>query len=365
MNFVHKKFQLYYQSNPVKLPYRFERREYAFILFGEHTMRRHLCFSSKGTLESYFKKNVPSHAYYSTAYYRTPSAGTMKEKQWMGADLIFDLDADHLPHATHLPYESMLQEVKKELVKLLVFLTDDFGFSKDELMVNFSGGRGYHCHVRNKYILGLSTQERREIIDYITGRGFDFDSIPMTIDPEQVGWTRRLLKGLVAYYKELSTMERKDVIDRLMKIENIGKKTAEGIHDQLTDEKISRIAAGQLNQSKEFKKVVKPLLQQLAVSLHGEADEPVTTDVKRLIRMPGSLHGKTGLAVTEINIDSLVSFDPLTDAVVLGEEPIALSLIEPVDITMKEQRFKLEKGTAVVPEYLAVFLVARGVAAIV
>ena len=236
MNILQKKFQTYYQTNPVNPPYRFERREFAFIPFGEPMMQRHMSFSSKHVLATYFKTHTPSHAYYSTAYYRTPSAPTMTEKQWMGADLIFDLDADHLPHAVNLTYEAMLDEVKKELVKLLDFLTDDFGFTTDELTVNFSGGRGYHCHVHNNHILGLSSQERREIIDYITGRGFDFDNIPMTIDIAQGGWMQRLLQGLVTYYKDLHRMDRKDAISRLMEIEGIGKKTAEGIHAQLSKE---------------------------------------------------------------------------------------------------------------------------------
>ena len=32
----------------------------------------------------------------------------------------------------------------------------------------------------------------------------------------------------------------------------------------------------------------------------GETDEPVTADVKRLIRLPGSLHGKSGLKVVTL-----------------------------------------------------------------
>src|SRR5437867_13315839 len=46
-----------------------------------------------------------------------------------------------------------------------------------------------------------------------------------------------------------------------------------------------------------------------------ETDEPVTSDIKRLIRMPSSLHGKTGLQVVPMSRDELDEFRPLRDAV--------------------------------------------------
>ena len=53
----------------------------------------------------------------------------------------------------------------------------------------------------------------------------------------------------------------------------------------------------------------------------GETDENVTVDVKRVIRHLGSLHGKSGLRVTEIPFDRLDPdgsnpFDALKEAVV-------------------------------------------------
>ena len=55
----------------------------------------------------------------------------------------------------------------------------------------------------------------------------------------------------------------------------------------------------------------------------GETDENVTVDVKRVIRHLGSLHGKSGLRVTEIPFDRLDPdgsnpFDALREAVVFA-----------------------------------------------
>jgi len=94
----------------------------------------------------------------------------------------------------------------------------------------------------------------------------------------------------------------------------------------------------------------------------GETDEPVTADVRRLIRCPGSLHGGSGLRVTPLSISALEEFDPLEDAVVFGDEPVFLEITKPFNTQMKGQSFCLKEGPEELPLYLAVFLMARGVA---
>jgi DNA primase small subunit len=94
--------------------------------------------------------------------------------------------------------------------------------------------------------------------------------------------------------------------------------------------------------------------------LAGEVDEPVTSDIKRLIRLPYSLHGKTGLRVEKMTRDELEGFDPLRDAVPssLSDAPIKLKMAKKVDIRLKGERFSLE-GDVEVPEFAALFLLCR------
>ena len=94
--FLLKAFRKYYRENTPILPDRFTRREFGFMFFDKTYVQRHMGFSSPQELHLFMKGQVPSHSYYSTAYYRRPDAPTMEEKTWLGADLIFDLDADHL-----------------------------------------------------------------------------------------------------------------------------------------------------------------------------------------------------------------------------------------------------------------------------
>jgi DNA primase small subunit (EC 2.7.7.-) len=94
-------------------------------------------------------------------------------------------------------------------------------------------------------------------------------------------------------------------------------------------------------------------------------DEPVTTDTHRLIRLPGSLHGGSGLVVTPIDRDDLDEFAPLTDAVpdrFTGTD-IDIEVADPCRVDLSGDTIKLDRGVHSVPEHVGVFLMARGDAA--
>jgi hypothetical protein len=98
------------------------------------------------------------------------------------------------------------------------------------------------------------------------------------------------------------------------------------------------------------------------VKATGETDEPVTSDIKRLIRLPTSLHGKTGFCVVPLSIDEVKAFDPFSDAVVLPEVPVKVVVSKALQVKLKGQDFRLEPGPAELPAYAAVFAMGRGAA---
>ncbi|MFX1338069.1 MAG: hypothetical protein ACFFDK_05630, partial [Promethearchaeota archaeon] len=102
-------------------------------------------------------------------------------------------------------------------------------------------------------------------------------------------------------------------------------------------------------------------------------DEPVTIDIHRLIRYPGSLHGATGFKVQEIGLNELENFKPLNehnqklDPIVFKSKNIQkIEIIEtyvpPTEISgNKYGPFK--NGEKIeVPHHIAVFLLCKGVA---
>ena len=389
--FLLKAFRKYYKENAVIMPDRFARREYGFMFFDRNFVQRHLGFTKPSDLQRFLVAQVPSHSYYSTAYYRTPNAATMEEKDWLGAELIFDLDADHLKNAEQMTYDEMLRQIRTEMMNLVdSFLMDDLGFTEEQIMITFSGGRGYHAHIKETDVLGLGTHERREIVDYITSKGLNIDWVfpyakvatstaningqervnvtrNRTIPSDDAGgWKLRMRNGLKDVVNNVCDMDVKELKKEYPSIKTSQNKTIEGWQEDL---KKSRELIFINNKMSTLKKgtqdtLIKIMANDVAYRLSGEVDEPVTADVKRLIRLPGSVHGKSGLRVTPITRTELTDFDPLTMAVPkeYSDNPVTITLHKDYDLSMKGQHFKLSTGTTQVPEYAAVFLIGRKVA---
>ncbi len=389
--FLLKMFRRYYKENEMPMPSRFGRREFGFMYFDRDFMQRHMSFSNPTEMRRFMIAQVPKHSYYSTAYYRRPNAPTMEEKGWMGADLIFDLDADHLEGAEDMSYSQMMDQIKKEMINLLdSFLYNDLGFDEKDVGIYFSGGRGYHAHIELNDVTGLGSHERREIVDFVTSNGLDIDrvfrqenvvrsvvnvkgqernniSTFRTIPPEDSGgWWLRMRNGLKDVVNDVCDQDTKDLKRTYPSIKSMSPKTIESYRDDLIK---SRDVIFVNNRMATLKKgtqdmLIKIMKEDVAYRLSGEVDEPVTADIKRLIRLPGSLHGKTGLKVMPITRDELNGFDPLMDALPESytSDPITVNVKRKTNIKINGERFDLDIGVTEVPEYAAVFLVGRRIA---
>lgn len=367
--FLRQRFTDYYKKTILVAPSSLDQREWGFVMFNPGSsirMRRHVGFSGRDELFQFIKNLVPQHSYYSTAYYEKPDAGTMADKGWCGADLIFDLDADHIMRG---PYDQMLVRVKEETEKLIGMLTNEFGMDPKTIELVFSGGRGYHVHIKDLAFRGWGSAERRELIDYVCGIGIDPAAMLSGKKPASVGWQMRYRETLVEYIRWLGTLKEEEAIAHLTGIEGIGKDSATAFLKKLGDIswEIERrpttmilknrvIHAVLAQQEGEFKK---RLLSRAAL-----ADEPVTTDIKRLIRMPTSLHGGSGMRVQPLELRELQDFEPLVDAVVFSTRDVRVDLLHPVTMPMLGSTYELKKGINTVPEAVAVFLCCRGMAEI-
>ena len=369
--FIRQRFTEYYKKTVLVAPPALEQREWGFVLFNpgasEMRMRRHVGFSGRDELFEYLKNLVPQHTYYSTAYYEKPDAGTMADKGWCGADLIFDLDADHIVRGA---YDLMLARVKEETEKLIAMLLDEFGMDPKTIELVFSGGRGYHVHVRDLAFRGWGSAERRELIDYVCGIGIDPAAMLTGKKSKTPGWQNRYRAALIEYIQWVGTLPEPEAMAHLTGMEGIGKESAitflkkrEEIlteierHPSPSILKTNRVLSVVISQQEgEFKK---RLLSHAAL-----ADEPVTTDTKRLIRLPTSLHGGSGMRVQPLELRELHAFDPLTDAVVFGTRDVRVDCRLSLKMPMLGSTYELQKGINTVPEAVAVFLCCRGMAEI-
>ncbi|AFV23438.1 DNA primase small subunit [Methanolobus psychrophilus R15] len=379
--FIVSKFQEYYSTAQLTLPPEFTSREWGFLEFGSADdvfMKRHRDFGSKGELYDYLRGMAPAHAYYSVAYYEYPGAPKMKEKNWLKADLIFDIDSDHLPGKIN-SYGDMLEKGKKETLKLLDFLITDFGFDESAVHAVFSGGRGYHFHISDPSVLSLESPERREIVDYVSSKGLDLERIfttkeisgdagtesakmSMFVAEDDGGWSSRINRYLISYLSSLA--KSPNAMEILTGFKGIGEKTAGNLIDVFKDEhKVAALKRGNIDSLRNIRKGVLETIVSHGISqMAACVDEPVTADIKRLIRLPGSLHGKSGMKVTALRIDELEKFEPLNDAVVFGDKSVKIKAIKPFAVQMKGKDLMVEEGLQEVPEYAAVYLICRGVA---
>lgn len=372
-------FRRYYRAHPVYLPPRFGRREWGFLFPGQDGMKRHTLFKTREDLSGFLAEQGPNHVYYSAAYYEQPDATRMDQKGWLGADLIFDLDADHMPGADEMTRREMLEEVRKEAVKVAdEFLLGHFGFQAEDLRIAFSGGRGYHIHVTDPRVHELGSPERREIVDYVTGNGLAIARLLKreTFDVEEIGqytnekkrwqvppasspgWPGLFTRTLADHLERWSTLSTEEAMEELTQLSGIGDTRAQEVLNGLDADAIDRVREGRVDHVPALanKTVLQALAEEARREAVGEADEPVTADVRRLIRLPGSLHGKTGLRVTPLTLEGLKGFSPLDDAIALPEDPVTLTLERPWQGYLAGEEHALEPGQHEVPTYLAAFI---------
>ena len=335
----------------------FKRREFAFSYFGEDGVQRHTAFDNPSQLLEFLADRVPRHAYYSTAYYRDPEARTMDEKGWEGADLVFDVDVDHIHtpckelHDTWLcracgakgwgappvcprcgsenlerhtwVCETCISVARDEILKLVDFLEDDFGLSQDELFITFSGHRGFHVHVEVPEVRQLDQDARREIVDFIKGIGLEAKQL---LSKVKGGYRLRYQAYHGGWYGRLArwALLRTRSEDPVLSME-------------------------------EWNSILQECIAKEAVAI----DEKVTIDTKRLIRIPNSLHGKTGLRAAPLSVHELES-DEVLEKVKVFTKGYAI-----VEFAAEPPRrildLEVEPTTKRLPLYAALYMLLNGV----
>jgi len=404
-DFVYNKFSEFYKtsSSEIPIPASVSQREFAFLLFKERVMVRHRGFAGISGVKRFLSETVPSDVYHSCAYYENPEV-EMDKKGWLGADLVFDIDADHIPtscnkihdewtcgkcgfsgkgitpdacpvcegqkfDAKTWPCDLCLDSAKEETAKLIDMLEKDFGFSRKELHVFFSGHRGYHVHVENEAIRTLDSMARKEMVDYITGSGLnlsirqkkssDGKVTSRTFGLHEFGRYGRLKQDMHNFIEKATKDDlvkagikgasstsilqyKQQVLDRC-----IGK----GLWDSVIgvkDETWFKIAA---------------YLTSFQVAA---IDTVVTTDIHRLIRMAGTLHGKTGLKKVEFPIARLADFDPFKEAVAFKEGTVKVRVSDVPEFRLGGSMFGPYRRQVVeLPTAAAVLLICKGRAEVV
>jgi DNA primase small subunit len=364
-----------------------------FIPWGSKPPDRHRGFIDKKGLSDYLKQRAPHSCFYSTAYYRLPNERKMIDKDWLGADLIFDLDGDHLPGVSDNDFPTMISKIQEQAWTLWSeFLEPEFGFKEQYVQTSFSGHRGFHIHVRDPSLLHIDSNARRQLVNYIRGEGIN---VQTTLSGPNSGWQNRISGGISSVTHKLKIINEKgpdykQYLDELQSALEKSAKVPGSTIKKVSTNKIKEIAEladeerlGRLmrdNKLRVFGEKNTPIFWEMVkgdssvvLGSAGETDEAVTVDVKRVIRWIGSLHGKCGLRVTEmplerLNPESSNPFNPLEEAIVFSSDKKFNILLNKDDVTAELAGVRVEGNAGdklEVTESLATFLVLKGWGSIV
>lgn len=365
--------EYYFKQKLVESPESIEQREFGYSQFGMPGMVRHLSFKNAGELTATLVREVPSDVYCSNALYRFPTL-PMQEKQWQGADLIFDIDGKdlHLPcvpshsypvcsncgHASppvekeyvcaacggkkadyvSIPCGKCIEGSKKEAARLAEFLTGDLGIAKENIHVFFSGNNGFHFHVSDGSYRPLDSQARSDLVGYLAGVGLIAESIGVRRSPgSDLAFVKFPKSGLDFGWRKRVAEELDVSVSSTIRLTNIVK------------EKGGYSA---------FKAELDRITRLLGVRI----DPQVTTDVHRVFRLPGTLNSKSGLAKFRCSLDGLDSFDPFVDACVLGSTKVQVRMKTHAKARLKGQTFSISKEEAELPAFAAVYFICKGLA---
>ncbi|MBD3405536.1 MAG: hypothetical protein GF411_05295 [Candidatus Lokiarchaeota archaeon] len=381
---------------------------------------RHLGFQNRDALLHELVQAAPHSVYHSAAFYETPVARFMHEKKWQGAELVFDIDADHLDSDCTNRHDSWkcntpdcdeaglgrppsegcsscggssfstrkwicddcLKDAKENTLKLYdIFLTEDFGFASENIVLNYSGHRGYHLRIQDPRIYSLDSSARVEIVHYLQGTGFTTASLrskvaaddyktPLVMVSEKIplqtsaikelsvpGWANRVPEAMIEFIRNIETYSG---TERWVKPLKASKQ--EAIHG------LKKVPP---TLSPKVRGVGEKSWQEIAVraveAYGANIDEPVTHDIKRVIRLIGSINGKTGFKVNRLTREQIDSFNPFSDAIAFNTGTLKVRTLGGI---IKVPSFKIDSElfgpygdeTLELPMPAAVFLLCKGVA---
>ncbi len=346
----------YYEQTFVTVP-DLPKREFGYSMErGRKIQTRHVSFKSPKEFNAFLRREAPFYVSYSVALYRTPSAKDFEEAGFLGADWVFEFDMEYITkddviycpkcdkvyHGEELMFsdpsrcpscgaDTVIVRVpdprrffvaKRYTNRLIKLLREDFGVKDDEIKVNFSGNRGFHIHVISEEWEGIPPENRDELASYLTA---DVDPTMIVAEDDA---------GVFLY--------------------------SFGIHGRIARHLMSRFPYSVVGDRVYFSidrntaiKAVEEALSKVALPI----DVHTTTDIHRLIRVPNSIHGSTGLIAK--TIEDLEEFNPYKDAVLPIRHTVTARVRYLPEIEWAGEKYgPYENETVELPVTLVLYLTA-------
>ena len=289
----------------------FSTREFGFVSLNGKFFRNH-SFEEPKELQDFMIDRCPTDAYIGAVYDEPPSRETPIHKlEWKGHELVFDIDLND--------YDSVRKYVCEctgagqvcnrcwKLINVSIIMIDETlrrDFGMNDIVWLFSGRRGVHAWVRDKVGFDLNRDQRQSIIDYLSVvRGDDETSRVQDRTKLKYDFRKRIESTVFEYY--LKNIRRKDLIEL-----GLSGGAASSIIKQLkhqegrVDDNLTRDFNYRLGKINKYDEILRRWAPRI--------DHKVSIDLRRLLRMPTSIHGKTGCVARILDPDPKIifNFDP-------------------------------------------------------
>lgn len=281
-----------------------QEREFGFDHVGRGPNDRYKVFRTPDLLKRFLKVRTPFAAYCSVAFYDKPR----RRDGWTKAELVFDVDAKDIPIRTcecDAVCEICLNEAREIVSGILDTLKSDLGLKNIHIVYS---GRGYHIRVLDEDVMGVDSDTRSQIVKYIVGA--DVPENEYTLDFEKVSYEHFVIPF---GYPNVFTKQFKYALLHLNEnsyLDDVNKKLLKDVlkyRHFLEDEEwgLFKSKIG----PQRYRKVVNGVAS-MNMSL---VDAKVSIDLKRILRLPSSLHSMVSMKCTEVK--NIESFDPFKEAV--------------------------------------------------
>ena len=283
------------------------KREFGFDHLGHGPNDRYKVFKGTDTLRRFLRYKTPFAAYISVAYYQNPR----KRGGWEKAEYIFDIDAKDLPIRScncDGVCEICLGEALERVNIMLDTLKGDLGLKNIHLIYS---GRGFHIRILDPVMMAADSDLRAEVLKYVAGA-----EVPRAEYPNVVPGAKPLNFehfSIPIAYPAVFTNKVKYNILHLRGDEQI-----DGINPRLLKDMIKHRDYLVDDKWGAFKERIGPrrykdMVNAMARVNLATIDAKVTIDLKRILRLPSSLHSKVSMKCVEVKNPE--TFDPFKEAV--------------------------------------------------
>ena len=284
-----------------------KKREFGFDHNGRGPNDRYKVFSNTESLRKFLRYKAPFAAYISVAFYNNPR----RREDWLKAEYIFDVDAKDIPIRSCQcdgVCEICLGEALEIVNRLIDTLEGDLGLKNIHLIYS---GRGYHIRILDEEMMLANSELRSEVLKYVAGaevpksqfinseisnQSFNFEHFSIPIG-----------------YSKIFTDKVKFNVQHL-----VGNEKLDGINPKLMKDIIAARHHLDNDNWGLFKKDIGPrryknLVEAMARVNLATIDAKVSIDLKRILRLPSSLHSKVSMKCMEVK--NRETFDPFDKAV--------------------------------------------------